>query len=562
MVDKEKIAPINDTTFEVTMPSDDKVEIGDREAVDFKPHLKLNRWGGECFIKVGLPTAEKITPVIEAGKVKWRGQKIDAHLYSLEPTSINELGGFEFEIVLKEKPESNQIVFDINAKGLRFSYQPPLTKPSPEQKFSDEVLPLIISMNPDSVLDLGGGQGELVRDLNDSGIPSNVFEVSQEAYYNRVTDNFIRGDATQTPWSFSDKEFDCITGVGFLKYIKEADIDNFIGEVVRTSNRGVFFLGYASYQPKDSLPIVELRSKEWWANRFPSISPDYNVEFFDLVRETASRPDNVIGSYAVYHATKKGNQYMNGKAFHVYRPIAEDALGNKAWCSLHIDKRFDPTNLTITIPQQFLDEAVFPVVVDPDFGYATIGGSWYAIADYVYTTETRRGSTWTMPAGGGTANYIRAYLRRDAGVGDVDCKAFINQKDSGGSGTHGQIATKENLACEEAAHWEEFTLSDEALTGGVDYILNIVGDATDLDGNFYQVAGDDDGLIAVYVESPGNYAAPENPWVDDPSIYDHDYSIFVNYTLTGWSGKISGVTNPAKVMGVDKANIAKVKGVA
>lgn len=30
----------------------------------------------------------------------------------------------------------------------------------------------------------------------------------------------------------------------------------------------------------------------------------------------------------------------------------------------------------------------------------------------------------------------------------------------------------------------------------------------------------------------------------------------------GWTGKISGVTNPAKIMGVDVANIAKVKGVA
>jgi hypothetical protein len=29
----------------------------------------------------------------------------------------------------------------------------------------------------------------------------------------------------------------------------------------------------------------------------------------------------------------------------------------------------------------------------------------------------------------------------------------------------------------------------------------------------------------------------------------------------GWQGKIAGVTNPAKMMGVDAANIAKVKGV-
>lgn len=33
-------------------------------------------------------------------------------------------------------------------------------------------------------------------------------------------------------------------------------------------------------------------------------------------------------------------------------------------------------------------------------------------------------------------------------------------------------------------------------------------------------------------------------------------------TPVGWTGKISGVTNPAKIMGVDVANIAKVKGVA
>ena len=36
----------------------------------------------------------------------------------------------------------------------------------------------------------------------------------------------------------------------------------------------------------------------------------------------------------------------------------------------------------------------------------------------------------------------------------------------------------------------------------------------------------------------------------------------LSWSLGGWSGTISGVTNPAKIMGVDKANIAKVKGVA
>ncbi|GAH13883.1 unnamed protein product [marine sediment metagenome] len=33
-------------------------------------------------------------------------------------------------------------------------------------------------------------------------------------------------------------------------------------------------------------------------------------------------------------------------------------------------------------------------------------------------------------------------------------------------------------------------------------------------------------------------------------------------TLAGWTGKISGVTDPAEIAGVAAANIAKVKGVA
>jgi len=406
-----KILPLNDTTYEVEMPSGDKVEIGDREAIDFKPHLKLNHWGGECFVKVGLPTTEKVTPIVEAGKVKWRGQKVKARFYPLEPTTQNELGGFEFEIVLKEKPATNQIVLDIDAKGLRFSYQPPLT---------------------------------------------------------------------------------------------QQEIDN--GTV---------------------------------------------------------RPDNVVGSYAVYHATKKNNEYMTGKAFHIYRPSAEDALGNKAWCSLYIDGHIDPTSLTLTVPQQFLDEATYPVVIDPTFGRTSIGGTSGNLTIYVMTRDDyRRGSAWTMPPPGGTANFISAYIGGDF---DCDCKVFINQKDSGGAGTHGQIATKAKLACGQAFHWETFTLGSEELTAAVVYILNIIGNADDAaGGEAYYIKYDDDSVVASYYDDEQTYGAPESPWESAPEGTTRDYSIYCDYSEAppGWTGKISGVVNPAKVMGVPVANIAKVKGVA
>ena len=273
----------------------------------------------------------------------------------------------------------------------------------------------------------------------------------------------------------------------------------------------------------------------------------------------ALRPENVINSHAVYHVTKKNNQYMTGKMFHFYRVKVIDAEGNWAWCDTDVDRHLDPTMLTITAPTEFMENAVYPVTWDPDLGYTAIGGSSILIASEDLSASRRQGSAWTMPAGG-TANYLRARLWGDGVV--VDCKAFINQKDSGGAGTHGQIATDENLACAIAEHWEEFTLGGEVLTNGVVYILSVIGNDFDLDiEESYYVKYDNNGAVASYFEDQ-NYAAPENPWVDAPQGTTRDKSIYVNYTLTGWSGKISGVTDPAEIMGVAKADIAEVKGVA
>jgi len=39
-------------------------------------------------------------------------------------------------------------------------------------------------------------------------------------------------------------------------------------------------------------------------------------------------------------------------------------------------------------------------------------------------------------------------------------------------------------------------------------------------------------------------------------------TLYVEYTPAGWQGKISGIVNPAKIMGIPVADIAKVKGIA
>jgi len=84
----------------------------------------------------------------------------------------------------------------------------------------------------------------------------------------------------------------------------------------------------------------------------------------------AERPDNVVGSYAVYHKTKgginrsDGMEYKAGKALHIYRPEAIDATGKWVYGELNITINEDGTGLmTKTIPQEFLDNATYPVLI-------------------------------------------------------------------------------------------------------------------------------------------------------------------------------------------------------
>jgi len=84
-------------------------------------------------------------------------------------------------------------------------------------------------------------------------------------------------------------------------------------------------------------------------------------------------PDNVKGSYAVYHSGKRDGIYKTGKAFHLYRPEVIDADGNRAWCKININ--FDSEILTIKMPELFLETAIYPVILDPTYGYTSIGAS-------------------------------------------------------------------------------------------------------------------------------------------------------------------------------------------
>lgn len=96
------------------------------------------------------------------------------------------------------------------------------------------------------------------------------------------------------------------------------------------------------------------------------------------------RPENVVGSYAVYHKTKVHHKvgdtnYATGKILHIYRPKAIDANGNEVWAELN----YADGILSVTVPQEFLDKAKYPIIVDPTFGRTTIGSSSSGVEDRI-----------------------------------------------------------------------------------------------------------------------------------------------------------------------------------
>jgi hypothetical protein len=105
--------------------------------------------------------------------------------------------------------------------------------------------------------------------------------------------------------------------------------------------------------------------------------PDSNVislymvgaEDFDFYRQPDFVADPFLkGSYAVYKKLPTLGE-GTGKLCHINRPEIVDARGRRCWGELAVKGSM----LYITIPEDWLGEAAYPVVVDPVVGTATVG---------------------------------------------------------------------------------------------------------------------------------------------------------------------------------------------
>lgn len=138
------------------------------------------------------------------------------------------------------------------------------------------------------------------------------------------------------------------------------------------------------------------------------------------------RPIDIIDSYAIYHKTKANHvvgqmNYETGKFQHLYRSESRDRDGAKAWNSMWITDGV----LRITVPWRFLDDATYPIIVDPTFGYTSQGASTDNAGNQLIFGE----ATGT-PASNGVLNSITAFVCTN-GVGDSTLNPALYNNSAG-----------------------------------------------------------------------------------------------------------------------------------
>lgn len=258
------------------------------------------------------------------------------------------------------------------------------------------------------------------------------------------------------------------------------------------------------------------------------------------IAEGSVRPDNVTGSYAVYHATKggmnraDGMEYKTGKAFHIYRPEAVDANGERVWCELNIDT--DNGLLTVTVPQEFLESASYPLVVDPTFGITGIGGSSLASLGSS-TSKIASVSGAFVAATGDTITSYSLYATSTASSNTMLMTAYTVVAGV----VSARLAVASNVTVTNVAGWRTSGAVSQALTNSTGYCTAI--------GFGSQSAGETLTIRYDNGSAPGRFGstavAMNDPFSPSGTDSGRQYSWYSTYTSGGSSASSSPSTSPS-----------------
>jgi len=415
---------ILDPTVEKVTPENEKIIFGDENLEDFKPKMKLHKWGDETFVSLeyepmkddgyGGKEKKKGKLKIKDKKIAWEDDEgeIDVEMYYKEAGEVDDEQGVEFDLILNQNPGTNVFDYKLNSQDLDFYYQPPLNEENN---------------------------------------------------------------------SYPEPEID---------YCTETECFNNEGQVV------------------------------------------------------TYRPENLVGSYAVYHSEKSGDytqlggkNYKAGKAFHIYRPKVYDTNGDWVWGEMNINQ--DNSILSITVNQDWLDNAVYPVVIDPIFGYESIGGSNNYQGGGIGALALQIQET--SPAGSNTLNYITFYTQQPGnGYTPVPAR-FGLYTESGGAPSSLVSSDASTVNISTAGWYTNPTDLDYSLAASTQYWAAF-SYTDDLESpqmfSYYDGGGSNS-------DRYGGTTVLPNPWSGASSDFSSSviFSVYITYSAANATPSISSVTD-------------------
>jgi len=288
------------------------------------------------------------------------------------------------------------------------------------------------------------------------------------------------------------------------------------------------------YRSSEGLEIDFVLGSIPSTNTFSFAIDSHNLDYFyqpaltqDEIDAGDERPENVVGSYAVYYSNKQHDftypdgtaiNYGTGKFCHILRPYAEDAVGNKVWCDLNIDT--DASILSVSVPQEFLDTAVYPVRVDPIFGKTTIGGTTTIVS------QNNQGACRKVMSSdtNAYAKSITMYTRSNTGTATGALWALYNNTPST---PNALLDTAPHISINSIAAWKTATLAGRAaLTASATYWLCLVPDMVNAVRVYY-----DAGSAGDWQQKTAAGTTWTDPWGTTSLSLANNVSIYCTYLV-------------------------------